>query len=212
MSVCRVFPVYRESETRSYPAADHGLHDFFTRQLRSAVDILAKFRQAELHTVLPLIQQDVLSQGWMDLEQLVNFIAVSESTPGPLAVNLSTYIGAETGGLLGSFCATVGVVLPSFVIILLVAKFYQAFQTNTLVKGCMNGLRPTVVGMIGASLLSVGASAFPAAGGVMQWVLAAVLLAAILAAHWKKVHPILLIVGSAVVGIAAGYAGLLPGV
>ena len=164
------------------------------------------------YAMLPLIQQEVLSQGWMDLEQLVNFIAVSESTPGPLAVNLSTYIGAETGGLLGAFCATVGVVLPSFVIILLVAKFYQAFQTNTLVKGCMNGLRPTVVGMIGASLLSVGASAFPAAGGVMQWVLAAVLLAAILAAHWKKVHPILLIVGSAVVGIAAGYAGLLPGV
>ena len=164
------------------------------------------------YAMLPLIQQEVLSQGWMDLEQLVNFIAVSESTPGPLAVNLSTYIGAETGGLLGSFCATVGVVLPSFVIILLVAKFYQAFQTNTLVKGCMNGLRPTVVGMIGASLLSVGASAFPAAGGVMQWVLAAVLLSAILAAHWKKVHPILLIVGSAVVGIAAGYAGLLPGV
>ena len=161
------------------------------------------------YAMLPLIQQEVLSQGWM---QLVNFIAVSESTPGPLAVNLSTYIGAETGGLLGSFCATVGVVLPSFVIILLVSKFYQAFQTNTLVKGCMNGLRPTVVGMIGASLLSVGASAFPAAGGVMQWVLAAVLLAAILVAHWKKVHPILLIVGSAVVGIAAGYAGLLPGV
>ena len=160
------------------------------------------------YAMLPLIQQEVLSQGWMDLEQLVNFIAVSESTPGPLAVNLSTYIGAETAGLLGALSATIGVVLPSFVIILLVAKFYQAFQTNTLVKGCMNGLRPTVVGMIGASLLSVGASAFPAAGGVMQWVLAAVLLAA----HWKKVHPILLIVGSAVVGIAAGYAGLLPGV
>ena len=164
------------------------------------------------YAMLPLIQQEVLSQGWMDLEQLVNFIAVSESTPGPLAVNLSTYIGAETAGLLGALSATIGVVLPSFVIILLVAKFYQAFQTNTLVKGCMNGLRPTVVGMIGASLLSVGASAFPAAGGVMQWVLAAVLLVAILVAHWKKVHPILLIVGSAVVGIAAGYAGLLPGV
>lgn len=58
MSVCRVFPVYRESGTRSYPAADHGLHDFFTRQLRSAVDILAKFRQAELHTSLLLIQED----------------------------------------------------------------------------------------------------------------------------------------------------------
>ena len=80
------------------------------------------------YAMLPLIQQEVLSQGWMDLEQLVNFIAVSESTPGPLAVNLSTYIGAETGGLLGALSATIGVVLPSFVIILLVAKFYQAFR------------------------------------------------------------------------------------
>ena len=107
--------------------------------------------------MLPLIQQEVVSHQWMTLEQLVNFIAVSESTPGPLAVNLSTYVGAETGGLLGALCATFGVVLPSFVIILVVAKFYQAFMSNTVVKGCMNGLRPTVVGMIGASLLSVAA-------------------------------------------------------
>lgn len=164
------------------------------------------------YAMLPLIQQEVVSHQWMTLEQLVNFIAVSESTPGPLAVNLSTYVGAETGGLLGALCATFGVVLPSFVIILIVAKFYQAFQSNTVVKGCMNGLRPTVVGMIGASLLSVAASAFPASGGVLQWGLAGVLLAAILIAHWKKVHPILLIAASAAAGIAAGYAGLLPGV
>ena len=135
------------------------------------------------YAMLPLIQQEVVSHQWMTLEQLVNFIAVSESTPGPLAVNLSTYVGAETGGLLGALCATFGVVLPSFVIILVVAKFYQAFQSNTVVKGCMNGLRPTVVGMIGASLLSVAASAFPASGGVLQWGLAGVLLAAILIAH-----------------------------
>ena len=164
------------------------------------------------YAMLPLIQQEVLSHNWMDLEQLVNFVAVSESTPGPLAVNLASFVGAETGGLLGAGCATIGVVLPSFLIILLVAKFYQAFRTNTLVKGCMNGLRPTVVGMIGASLLSVAGSAFSLSDGVVPLVLAVVLLAVILFAHWKKVHPILLIVGSAVVGIAAGYAGLLPGV
>ena len=76
----------------------------------------------------------------------------------------------------------------------------------------MNGLRPTVVGMIGASLLSVAGSAFSLSAGVVPLALAVVLLAVILFAHWKKVHPILLIVGSAVVGIAAGYAGLLPGV
>lgn len=62
--------------------------------------------------MLPLIQQEMLSHGWMDMEQLVNFVAVSESTPGPLAVNLSTYVGAEKAGLLGAFCATLGVVLP----------------------------------------------------------------------------------------------------
>ena len=164
------------------------------------------------YAMLPLIQQEMLSHNWMDLEQLVNFVAVSESTPGPLAVNLASFVGAETGGLLGAVCATIGVVLPSFLIILLVAKFYRAFQTNTLVKGCMNGLRPTVVGMIGASLLSVAGSAFSLSAGVVPLVLAVVLLAVILFAHWKKVHPILLILGSAVVGIAAGYAGLLPGV
>lgn len=164
------------------------------------------------YAMLPLIQADVQAKGWMTAEELVNFIAVSESTPGPFAVNVSTYVGAELAGLPGAFCATLGVVLPSFLIILLVAKFYQAFRTNTLVKGCMNGLRPTVVGMIGASLLSVAGSAFSLSAGVVPLALAVVLLAVILFAHWKKVHPILLIVGSAVVGIAAGYAGLLPGV
>ena len=165
------------------------------------------------YAMIPLIQREVAERRrWLKDGDILDIVAIAESTPGPIAINSATFVGYQVCGTFGAFCATVGVVLPSFVIILLVAKFYQAFQTNTLVKGCMNGLRPTVVGMIGASLLSVGASAFPAAGGVMQWVLAAVLLAAILVAHWKKVHPILLIVGSAVVGIAAGYAGLLPGV
>lgn len=171
------------------------------------------------YAMIPMIKAEVVNMNWMSVNDLIDFIAIAESTPGPFAINIATYVGIIVGGqsgiwqgIAGAIFATVGVVLPSFLIILLVAKFYQAFRTNTLVKGCMNGLRPTVVGMIGASLLSVGASAFPAAGGVMQWVLAAVLLAAILVAHWKKVHPILLIVGSAVVGIAAGYAGLLPGV
>ena len=162
------------------------------------------------YAMLPLIQQEVLAYGWMDMEQLVNFVAVSESTPGPLAVNLSTYVGAETGGFWGALVATLGVVLPSFVIILLVAKFYSAFQQNQIVKGCMDGLRPSVVGMIGASLLSVAGAAFPASGTVPSWALGALLLAGVVLAHWRKVHPILLILCSAAVGVAAGYAGLLP--
>ena len=82
------------------------------------------------YAMLPLIQEEVLGHGWMELEDLVNFMAVSESTPGPLAVNLSTYIGAETAGFPGALCATLGVVLPSFVIILIVARCFAAFQEN----------------------------------------------------------------------------------
>ena len=66
------------------------------------------------YAMLPLIQDEVASHGWMEMEQLVNFIAVSESTPGPFAVNISTYIGSQLGGLFGAFCATLGVVTPSF--------------------------------------------------------------------------------------------------
>ena len=130
------------------------------------------------YAMLPLIQEEVLGQGWMGMEDLVNFVAVSESTPGPLAVNLSTYIGAETAGFWGAVCATFGVVLPSFVIILIVARCFAAFQENGIVKGCMNGLRPAVVGMIAASLLSVAGTALTLEAGWPALAAGAVLLLA----------------------------------
>lgn len=101
------------------------------------------------YAMLPLIQAETASHGWISEEELINFIAVSESTPGPFAVNISTYIGMTTGGFAGAFSATLGVVSPSFLIILLVAKFYEKFRENKVVSGCMSGLKPAVVGMIG---------------------------------------------------------------
>ena len=106
-------------------------------------------------------------------------------------------------------CATFGVVLPSFVIILIVARCFAAFQENGIVKGCMNGLRPAVVGMIAASLLSVAGTALTLEAGWPALAAGAVLLLAALIASWKNIHPILIILGSAAVGIALGYAGLL---
>lgn len=161
------------------------------------------------YAMLPLIQEEALSHGWMDMEDLVNFMAVSESTPGPLAVNFSTYVGAETGGFPGALCATAGIVLPSFLIILIVAKCYDAFRENKLVQGCMGGLRPAVVGMIASAALSVGASVFPAGAPVSRLAVSGVVFVLALLAQWKKLHPILIILGSAGLGVAAGYAGLL---
>ena len=164
------------------------------------------------YAMLPLIQEEVQSNGWMTAQELVNFIAVSESTPGPFAVNVSTYVGAELAGLPGALCATLGVVLPSFLIILLVARCYAAFRSSAIVSGVMGGLRPAVIGMIAAAVVSVGATVFLPDG--VQAV-SAVSLGCSLAIFggmtvltFKKVHPIVIILLSALLGIAAGY--LLP--
>ena len=150
------------------------------------------------YAMLPLIQADVQAKGWMTAKELVNFIAVSESTPGPFAVNVSTYVGAELAGLPGAFCATLGVVLPSFLIILLVARFYAAFRSSAIVSGAMGGLRPAVIGMIGAAVVSVGQTVFPLVCSLTIFVLMAVLT-------YKKLHPIVIILLSALLGIVTGY-------
>ena len=107
------------------------------------------------YAMLPLIQADVQAKGWMTAEELVNFIAVSESTPGPFAVNVSTYVGAELAGLPGAFCATLGVVLPSFFIILLIAAVLKNLMKYAGVEAFLSGVRPCVVAMILATALNM---------------------------------------------------------
>lgn len=157
------------------------------------------------YAMLPLIQETVLEQGWLTREQLVDFIAVSESTPGPFAVNISTYIGARTAGLAGAVCATLGVILPSFLVILLVARCYARFRKNRAVNGCMEGLRPAVIGLIGAAVLSVGSSTFDFSVPVSRknLLLLGILAVAGLLSR-KKVHPILIICISGGLGIFSG--------
>lgn len=163
------------------------------------------------YAMLPLVQQEILKHGWMTMEDMINFIAVSESTPGPFAVNMSTYVGRVTGGIFGAFCATLGVVLPSFLIILLVAKFFDKFRKNKIVTGCMNGLRPCVIGLIGAAVITTGETVFFPDGvslavcGTATFLVSCVIFLLALLLSFKKVHPILIIVLSAVLGIVAGY-------
>lgn len=158
------------------------------------------------YAMLPLVQAEVAAKGWMTDEQIVNFIAVSESTPGVFAVNMATYVGSEMAGILGGACATLGVVLPSFVIILIVAKCYDAFRSSRVVKGCMSGLKPAVVGMIGTAVLSIGKTVFlPVTHQI--WVTLGI-FAVMLVLVFKKVHPIVIVCLSALAGIAAGMLGI----
>lgn len=105
--------------------------------------------------MIPLIQETVVTKGWLSQEQILNFIAVSESTPGPIAINMATFIGSSQGGILGSFIATLGIVLPSFVIILIIASLAKNLMKFAGVKATLNGIRPTIVGMIFATFVTM---------------------------------------------------------
>ncbi len=166
------------------------------------------------YAMLPLIQQEVAAHGWLSAAELVNFVAVSESTPGPFAVNIATYVGAETAGAAGAVCATLGVTLPSFIVILIVAGSYERFKNSSAVRGCMSGLRPAVVGLIASAAVSVGKTALFPAGFSAEALLspdtlgAAAVFALSLLFAAKKLHPIIIICLSAAIGVCLGFAGL----
>lgn len=163
------------------------------------------------YAMLPLIQSEIERHDWMSTTDLVNFVAVSESTPGPFAINISTYVGMILGGLPGALCATLGVALPSFVIILIVARFYEKFKKSKFVTGIMTGLKPAVVGLIGAAIISVGTTVFFPAGLTLtvfsnsSFYVSLGIFLVMLFLSGKKVHPIFIICLSAVLGIGFSY-------
>ena len=164
------------------------------------------------YAMIAMIQAEAERHGWLTQEELVDFVALSESTPGPLAVNMATFVGMRTGGVLGAIIATLGIVLPSFIIILIIAKFFEKYKKSKAVGGIMSGLKPAVVGMIGAAFISVARTVFFPSGISVSsfssanfWVFLG-LFAVTAVFAFKKVHPIKIILLSAVVGICTGYA------
>ena len=159
------------------------------------------------YAMLPLIMAEVESHGWLNIADLVNFVAVSESTPGPFAINISTYIGMRTAGLLGAVCSTGGVVLPSFLIILIVAKAFVKFRQNAAVQGVLSGLKPSAIGLIAAAVISIGTAVFFPRGfawNVMtsaEFLYSAGIFAVMLLFIFWKNSPILVIVISALLGM-----------
>jgi chromate transporter len=110
------------------------------------------------YAMISLIRDKALALGWLTEEELLNMIAVSESTPGPIAVNMATFVGSTQGGVLGSFVATLGVVLPSFIIILLVCALIRNFLKYKGVQAFLGGVRPCVVALILSTAVTMAAS------------------------------------------------------
>ena len=103
------------------------------------------------YAMIPLVKEVVLEYGWLTESEFYNFIGICESTPGPIAINMATYIGARQGDLLGSICATVGVILPSFIIIILIAALLKNIIKNSYVQAFLTGIKPVVLGLIAST-------------------------------------------------------------
>ena len=161
---------------------------------------------------IPLIRDVVLSHGWMSEEYLTYMIAVSESTPGPIMVNMATFVGSVQAGFLGSAIATFGVVLPSFCIILLVTAILKNLTNNKYFKAILQGLKPCIIGIIlatGLHLIVTNCVVMKENIGVdaKAFCIMLILLGIMFVYHKttkKKLSPIALIVMSAVVGIGIG--------
>ena len=167
---------------------------------------------------LPFMYDNSDKTGWFTHSMLADMVAVSESTPGPIGVNMATYVGFVTGGIPGAVVATVGLVTPSVIVILLIARVLKAFRENQYVDAGFYGLRPCSVGLIAAAgvlvikLALFNTELYASTGALLDLfnftalILAAVLLVATRCIKkLKGLHPIVFILASAVIGIVFSF-------
>ena len=172
------------------------------------------------YAMLSLIQGEVVTaHHWISESTFTDIVAISQMTPGPIGINSATYVGYDvvaqaTGshflGICGSATATLALVIPSFILVLLIVRFYTQFRSSTLFEGVMGWLRPAVVGLIGAAavILIVKTTWFQGSPtftivheNFPDWKSWVLLAAAFGASYWGKVNPILVILGGAVLGL-----------
>jgi chromate transporter len=161
------------------------------------------------YAMIPMIEEEVLKQGWFEsIDTLIDFIAISESTPGPFAVNIATFIGYQQQGIIGAIATTLGVVLPSFIIISVVARFYHKFSQNRYVGGFLAGVKPIIVGILVAVGLSLALRSTLNTDILnldqlsLDYIAIGIFIVIFLLSRlFRRVNPIALIVISAVLGI-----------
>lgn len=162
------------------------------------------------YAMIPMFQDLVLEHGWMTIGQFTDMIAISQMTPGPIAINMATYIGYQTAGVAGSLVSTLAVCLPSFILVTLLINFVMKFEEHRIIQSIFSVLRPVVAGLIGAAayLIAINSTlintvALREGASILQVLdpLSIALAAAIIFAIYKfKRHPILYIALAGIVG------------
>lgn len=177
------------------------------------LDLFLSFMKISFFTIgggyamIPLIQATVIEKGWMAQEMLINFIGIAESTPGPFSVNISTFVGYNMGGALGVFCATMGILIPPFIIILLIYYVGKKFATNPYVLGVMSFLRASAIALIFTAFISIAYSTIIISNELtgkpsFNWLGLIIMVLSFLGMRFfKKIHPVFYILISAAIGI-----------
>jgi len=167
------------------------------------------------YAMIPLIQKEIEMYGWISPSEFVDIIAIAEMTPGPVAVNSATFVGYKAAGLMGSVVATIGVALPSLILILAVSEFFFKFQNNPINNMIFYGVRPVITGMIAAAGVFVAETAifktevsieafkylFSKPADILDFGGIVILVASLVALIKFKMHPILLIVEAGIAGV-----------
>lgn len=158
---------------------------------------------------IPLIREAVLAQGWLDESSLMNLLGISESTPGPIMVNAATMIGYQEAGIVGAAIATLGVILPSFLIMLIVPSLQRKWRGHRVIRLALRAVKPCLAGVICATGLHLLIQVFtsetglhsPDSGNILLFLILTACLVLFKKLHKRPISPILLIILSAALGI-----------
>lgn len=148
------------------------------------------------YAVLSLIEREIVTnKGWITIGEFTDVIGISQMTPGPIAINAATFVGYKVGGPIGSFFATLGVVTVSFILISIASHYVAKFKESKIMKSCLMGMRPALIGLIVSAFISLGKESYRDVKSVLVGLATMGLLL------WDKINPILVIVIAGVAGI-----------
>lgn len=152
------------------------------------------------YAMIPLIKEYILKYSWATSDELLEFIAISESTPGPFAINISTFIGFRNSGIIGSIFSTLGVVLPSFIIIILIVKFINKFKNNPYLENTLKNIRPVILSLLIYSVINIAAKSLFSPSGIT--IVNLILFLALFLFNLKfKLSPLKIILLSGILGV-----------
>jgi chromate transporter len=160
------------------------------------------------YAAIPIIQSLVVEKyGWLTLSQFTELITIAEMTPGPITINSATFVGIQLAGIPGALIATLGCIIPSCIIVILLAYLYNKYKKINGVKSVLKQLRPAVIGLIAAAFLNIFIGAVWGSNSTISisntdWLSIGIFVLALLAMRFKKINPIIVLIFSGIIGLA----------